>query len=116
VQHAYVRVSAFSIDISGNGTSQEETTVVGVKTFILCCLEIILVVTLCQANRVPITFAMVRLVETDNIIPQFRRNKLIALIIYHRVINGKFPIQMIFPNEILQRGENLDTSNNEKRT
>jgi hypothetical protein len=32
---------------------------------------------------------MVRLVETDNIIPQLQRNKLIAPVVYHRVINGQ---------------------------
>jgi hypothetical protein len=38
---------------------------------------------------------------TDNIIPQLQRNELIAPVVYHRVINEHFPIQMIVSNEIL---------------
>lgn len=84
----------------GSSCNAGNYRVVKAKATILCCMEVVLVVIICETNRVTFSITMIKAYNT---ILELRWGEFVALIIYRRLLNSQSLIKMIILKEVLHR-------------
>jgi hypothetical protein len=92
---------AFPIDICVDRTAYQQFVIIRIENCILRGVKVIFIITGLQANCIPLTFVLVRASQADDIIMDLGRDKFLALVVHHSVIDGKVAIKMVVLNKIL---------------
>jgi len=112
--HGPVGVPAFSIDIRVDRAGDKWIVVIDIESGVLGGVEFIFEISSLQPNGVTLTFVMIGMCGVDDVVGDFRWNKIVVPAFYHVAVDRDILVHRVVLNEILQSRQDLIFSNLEK--